>query len=176
MVYQDEPLIHPPGRDDMTDLRSILEAFPAGTKLLVVAAELPEDTRNSRGRAAEGNALPQAALQIADAALDSSGQSTPLDELLLTRLQQLRERRGNIALKPKEWSATTGISVRELRRAICAGAVMHEAKEDGRDHGAKLITADAMLAFLATVFAVERGRLSAPEWWTEVRGKRATAA
>ncbi|MGI8496132.1 MAG: hypothetical protein ACR2OG_00910 [Gemmatimonadaceae bacterium] len=160
----------------MPDLRSILEAFPAGTKLLVVAAELPDGTRELRVLAGEGNAASWGAPKAADAARgDADTQETPLDQPLLERLQQLRERRGNVALKPKEWSAITGISVRELRRAICAGVVPYEPKEDGRDHGAKLVTADTMLAYLATVFAVERGRMSAPAWWPEVRGKRAAA-
>lgn len=159
----------------MPDLRSILQAFPAGTTLLVVAAELPDGSREMRV-VGEKNSTSQAALQPSDASRAASGaQEMALDELLLDRLQQLLKQRGNVALKPKEWSQITRISVRELRRAICAGAMPHEAKEDGRDHGAKLITVEVMLGYLATVFAVERGRMDAPAWWPEVRGRRAAA-
>lgn len=176
LVLPDGPPNREPSRVCMPDLRSILQAFPAGTKLVVVAAELPDGSRELRVVGGEGNTTSQATLQAPEASRAGSGaQEMALDELLLDRLQQLREQRGNVALKPKEWSQITRISARELRRAICAGAVPHEAKEDGRDHGAKLITVEAMLGYLATVFAVERGRMDAPAWWAEVRGRRAAA-
>lgn len=163
----------------MTDLHAILQAFPAGTKLLVIAAELPNG-------AEQLHVLPSAAERgVSDLALEPRASHAPADPIApgslrddvgsapLTHLQRLRSARGNIALKPREWAAFTGLSARELRRAIDIDAVPHADKEDGRDHGAKLITADAMLQYLSTVYAVERGQMQPPAWWPEVRGRRA---
>jgi hypothetical protein len=166
----------------MTDLRSILRAFPAGTKLIVIAAELPDGPADlrvpSEGDGATPDILP-VILETPDrgrgAAADIAEPVSGTDQLLLDRVQRLSKARGNVALKPREWSAITGLSARELRRAIAADALPHAEKEDGRDHGARVVTTEAMLTYLTTVLAVERGHVSAPSWWDAVRGRPAAA-
>lgn len=160
------------------DLQAILQAFPARTKLLVIAAELPDGSSDVRVLADRTDAdTSRDAFGDAVTANGEAAERAGVRALgAVERLQQLITRRGSVSCKPREWAHVTGLSARELRRAIDAGALPHEAKTDGRDHGAKLINADAMLAYLATVTAVERGQMAAPGWWTLVRGKRATAA
>ena len=159
---------------DPMDLQSILQAFPARTKLLVIAAELPDGTADVRVLEPDGNA--GGANGANGVAATAPPPDLPAGGGALERLQRLIASRGNVPLKPREWAHATGLSARELRRAIDADALPHAAKADGRDHGARLVTADALLAYVATVAAVERGQLPAPRWWAAVRGKRATAA
>ena len=161
----------------MTDLRSLIEVFPAGTKLVVITAELPSGAQvlHVQSKAADG-AQVSPVTPSADTSRALSDLDTPSDQLMFERVQRLHRDRGNVALKPREWSIVASLSVREIRRAIGAGALAHAEKEDGRDHGAKVVTAEAMLGYLATVSAVERGSLDPPRWWRVVRGKRAAAA
>ena len=165
------------------DLHDILHSFPARTKLVVIAAELPDGSGELRvladapapaegrkGGGGPGDTPPDSRDEplYADA---GGAAATPIE-----RVQRLTLQRGNVWLKPREWAQFTGLSARELRRAIDAAALPAEAKEDGRDHGAKVVAADALLAYLATVAAVERGQMRAPDWWGAVRGRRVTAA
>jgi hypothetical protein len=174
----------------MTDLQAILQAFPAGTKLVVIAAELPDRSHSvpvvlradgaansAAGPGGDGTAAPAPggeADHLADGHHDMAG--ADVHDLHVEHVRRLHHTRGNVALKPREWSTIVGLSARELRRAIEANAVPHVEKADGRDHGAKLITAEAILGYLTTVLAVERDHMPAPTWWPSVRGRRAASA
>ena len=78
-----------------------------------------------------------------------------------------------LCLKPKEWAQKTGVSERELRRAVEYGAVSYVTKRDGRDHGACQVTVDELEAYLATVDAVRSGQVAEPRWWHHVCRKGA---
>ena len=103
------------------------------------------------------------------------GSEAGLRPTALQRVRQLRTTQPDLTLKPREWSALLGVSAREINRAIDAGALPFTAKDDGRDHGAKLVHIDHMEAFLATVEAIERGSMDPTAWWTDVRGPKAWA-
>jgi len=54
-------------------------------------------------------------------------------------------------LKLKDWAGMLpGVSHRELVRAAADGRLACHPKNSGKDHGARMASPDAMLAFLAT--------------------------
>jgi hypothetical protein len=63
----------------------------------------------------------------------------------------VRREHGESGVKLKEWaSMLPGVSHRELLRAADDGRLASHTKPDGRDHGARMASADAMLAFLTS--------------------------
>ena len=94
------------------------------------------------------------------------------DESPVSYLQRVRRERGDVAFKPREWARRVGLSVSEIERAIAQRAVASTRKPDGRDHGARLVSAGELLAYLATVDAVERRTIAPPVWWAAVRMKK----
>jgi hypothetical protein len=97
------------------------------------------------------------------------------DESPVSYVQRVRRERGDVAYKPREWAPKVGLSVSEIERAVAHGAVSSTRKPDGRDHGARLVSAESMLAYLATVDAVDRRTVAPPAWWAAVRPGRQVA-
>lgn len=97
------------------------------------------------------------------------------DESAVSYVQRLRRERGDVAYKPRDWSPKVGLSVSEIERAVAHCAVASTRKPDGRDHGARLVSAESMFGYLATVDAVERRTVVAPTWWAAVRPGRQVA-
>lgn len=97
------------------------------------------------------------------------------DESAVSYAQRVRRERGDVAYKPRDWASKVGLSVSEIERAIAHGAVASTRKPDGRDHGARLVSAESMLAYLATVDAIERRTIAPPTWWVAVRPGRQVA-
>jgi hypothetical protein len=98
-----------------------------------------------------------------DGELTAGPPSTPAEAV--ERLKQSGDAR---AFKPDEWAAhLPGISEREIKRAIKAGAVSSFAKGTGRDHGAVVISPDAMLDYLRAREGVARG-MAKPGWYDDV--------
>ncbi|HEY0020852.1 MAG TPA: hypothetical protein VGC13_31415 [Longimicrobium sp.] len=65
-------------------------------------------------------------------------------------VEWVRSEHGEPGIKLKEWAAMLpGVSHRELLRAADDGRLDWHPKPDGRDHGARMASPDAMLAFLA---------------------------
>lgn len=57
---------------------------------------------------------------------------------------------GEAGLKLRDWAALLPmLSVRELKRAVQEGHVVWHSKPDGKDHGATMISPDALLEYLA---------------------------
>jgi hypothetical protein len=66
-------------------------------------------------------------------------------------VEWVRNEHGEPGVKLKEWAAMLpGVSHRELLRAADDGRLASHTKPDGRDHGARMASADAMLAFLTS--------------------------
>lgn len=76
-------------------------------------------------------------------------------------------------LKLNKWTAITGLSRRELDRAVEHGALPHHRKKDGRDAGAVMVHGGDMADYLRLCDAVQAGRTSPPAWWHDVRLGRA---
>jgi hypothetical protein len=65
-------------------------------------------------------------------------------------VEWVQSEHGEPGVKLKEWAAMLpGVSHRELLRAADDGRLAWHPKTDGRDHGARMASPDAMLAFLA---------------------------
>lgn len=73
----------------------------------------------------------------------------------------------------RDWAQRLGLSERELTRAVQCDALVHHAKRDGRDHGARLVRASDLRGFLETIEAVERNGVHPPRWWRAVRKRAA---
>ena len=97
------------------------------------------------------------------------------DESAVSYVQRVRRERGDVAYKPRDWAPKIGLSVSEIERAVAHGAVASTRKPDGRDHGARLVSAESMFAYLAMVDAVERRTVAPPTWWAAVRPGRQVA-
>lgn len=64
-------------------------------------------------------------------------------------VEWVRSDHGEPGVKLKEWAAMLpGVSHRELLRAADDGRLAWHVKPGGRDHGARMASPDAMLAFL----------------------------
>lgn len=160
-------------------VRQISSTLPAGAKLYVIAvevpagspAEAPADSASAASVSPLLTSLPAGEDVIGPCLLDAATRpgATPLQ-----RVQRVREQHGaSAAFKAKDWAPVAKLSVREICRAMKEGALKSAPKGDGRDHGARVIEAGTMEAYLRTVDAVERGTMEPPRWWTEVRGARA---
>ncbi|WP_420128154.1 hypothetical protein [Longimicrobium sp.] len=68
----------------------------------------------------------------------------------------VRREHGGDGLKLKQWAVMLpGVSHRELLRAAGDGRLAWHAKPGGRDHGARMASPDAMLAFLSAEGLIE---------------------
>ena len=168
----------------MTDIIEIVRSLPAGSRVVIIEATLPDGTTfagvvppPSDPAGAEPPPEPGAQTPKPDSAdgdqrvgdrLTMSLRPTPLETA--RRIAAEDETR---SLKPREWAEVLGMSAREISRAVEAGAVGHLRKKEGRDHGARVVSAAAMVQLLATIDAVERLQLEPPAWWDDVRGRRA---
>lgn len=172
----------------MTDLASILQALPAGTPFTIVSGRIPDGHPQNHlltPSASESLGLitiidpatdPSLTEAASDIAQHSTGPLAATAELRPTPLQRLRKLKTDnprLMLKPKEWARKINHSAREISRAVEAGAVPHTAKEDGRDHGAKLVHVADLEVFFSTIDAVERNRIEPPAWWERVCGPKA---
>jgi hypothetical protein len=109
------------------DIARLLQAAPPGTQLEVLRITVPER--------AEAAAL---------AAAPPTAEWSPA-----SIVEWVRREHGEPGIKLKDWAAMLpGISHRELLRAADDGRLDYRAKPDGRDHGARMASPDAMLAFL----------------------------
>jgi hypothetical protein len=117
-------------------LQHILGAAPPGCTIEIVSIRLPD--------AATSQVISAHPLAVAGA--DSW---TP--EAVV---EWVRREHGGDGVKLKEWSGMLpGISHRELVRAAGDGRLVCHSKSSGKDHGARMASPDAMLAFLATYVA-----------------------
>lgn len=177
------PEITPPQSldDCMKALQQLVPLLPAGASVFVIGITLP---------AVNGGAARTSTLALVDGEKESTRTDVtvltdatggkpvgepPVERTPLEIIRSERRERPNRLRKTAEWASLLGTSARALRRAIEAGALAHEAKPDGRDHGAIVIRPEVIEAFLATVEAVERGKCAQPDWWNRVFGKKAWA-
>ena len=165
----------------MEAMKKMLPSLPAGASVFVFAITLPASTN----AAPEAGAPPALAISRDDAppsetstAKPKGAAELPAASLKRTPLELVRVERSerpNRLRKTAEWAELVGMSARALRRAVDNGALAHEAKPDGRDHGATVIRAEVLEAFLALVEAVDRGACDTPPWWKDVFGKKTWA-
>ena len=158
--------------------------LPPGSRLRSFAVELPDGSilTSTLTPAAASPSQPQpvvdSAVANASSFPDTDGDVATDPDALARKCRNRRERvaryreknGGDAFLKPREWAPITRLSEREIRRAMRAGALRSTEKGDGRDHGALVVTVDAMEAYLAIVDSVERGQEEPPAWWASVRG------
>lgn len=79
------------------------------------------------------------------------------------------QREGQCALKPDEWAARLAdLSAREIKRAIKARVIESHLKATGRDHGATVISAEAMLRYVQMREQVMAGSEPQPAWFDDV--------
>lgn len=110
------------------EIERLLRVAPPGTQLEVLRITVPE-----RAEAAPIAPAPPAAEWSPNAVVE-----------------WVRQEHGEPGVKLKEWAAMLpGVSHRELLRAADDGRLAWHPKPDGRDHGARMASPDAMLAFLA---------------------------
>jgi hypothetical protein len=115
-------------------LQHILGAAPPGCTIEIVSIRIPNTTTSaiSAGPAAEATA--PAETWTAEAVVE-----------------WVRRDYGEDGVKLKDWAGMLpGISLRELTRAAGDGRLSCYSKRSGRDHGARMASPDAMLAFLTT--------------------------
>lgn len=156
-------------------LARLLPILPPGSVVLIVgtmmtdseekrptAAERPSDPLGVRSHPATTVSAPHVAA--------NEGKSTVS---ALEQVSEIVQTNSEEKATPAEWARRLGLSARALVRAIDVGALKYETKRDGKDHGAKLVRADAVMSFLATVEAVKHGQCAAPGWWHRVFGRRA---
>jgi hypothetical protein len=75
----------------------------------------------------------------------------------------VRREHGEDGLKLKQWAAMLpGVSHRHLLRAADDGRLAWHAKPGGRDHGARMASPDAMLAFLSAEGLIEPNPAEGP--------------
>ncbi|MHB1264547.1 MAG: hypothetical protein ACYC1S_09055 [Gemmatimonadaceae bacterium] len=135
-------------------LQSIGQALPPGSTFYVFAAELPDGRTMVAGPSAAGVVALDAQVP------EPAPRPTAGPE---ARVAALRLVHGPDApLKLGDRSKKLGISLRELRRAVKAGALPHEAKPDGRDNGAHTVTIGVMETYLKIINAVEAARRKLP--------------
>ena len=169
----------------MSELTEIIRSLPNGTRVVIIAATLPDGTTlngvlpPSESDVADAEAMAEPSTRAPKPAT-SAGDQHVSDRLTLSLhptpleiARRIAAEDGERSHKPREWAAMLGISAREIIRAVDAGAVAHSIKEDGRDHGAHVVTAAAVVDLLATIDAVERRLQDPPTWWKDVRGGRA---
>lgn len=149
---------------------ALAERLRAGDALYLVAAD---QAWLQRRDAAPAELLPVTAEELMPG-LASGPPERRENEDSISYLMRARRERGRIALKAKQWAAVLGRPITELERAIHHGAVASTVKRDGRDHGARLVSVDALLQYLTTARAVSRGLIAPPAWWAAVNpGKEA---
>jgi hypothetical protein len=112
-------------------------------------------------------------------AIDVSGASVapracgPVQDTLEDRIDALLE--GTGPRRPAEWAALISnsgvqrLSLRELERALAAGALKGAEKGRGRDHRAVLVEPDEIKQYLQLCAAVQDGLENPPCWWNTVR-------
>lgn len=159
-------------------IASLLHELPRGAHVWLVSVTLPAEEADGTHRAAVPAALPCHSENQGSARgeIETTDARAPLRNIARTPLERVRAARNEnlaLCLKPKEWAQKTGVSERELRRAVEYGAVSYVTKRDGRDHGACQVTVDELEAYLATVDAVRSGQVAEPRWWRHVRRKGA---
>lgn len=111
------------------EIERLLRIAPPGTQLEVLRITVPE-----RAEAAPIDPAPPAPAWSLDAVVE-----------------WVRQEHGEPGVKLKEWAAMLpGVSHRELLRAADDGRLASHTKPDGRDHGARMASPDAMLAFLTS--------------------------
>ena len=87
----------------------------------------------------------------APASVPEQDAATVSAETAETIVEVVRRENGEEGLKLKEWARRLpGISHRELVRAAGDGRLATHAKVSGKDHGARIASPAAMLAFLAS--------------------------
>jgi hypothetical protein len=111
----------------MQDIEQLLKVAPPGTCFEIVRITLPTSA---------AAAMPT---------LESAESHWTLESVV----EWVRSEHGEPGVKLKEWAAMLpGISHRELLRAADDGRLTWHPKPDGRDHGARMASPDAMLGFL----------------------------
>lgn len=158
-------------------LQRLLPTLPAGASVFLVSVTVPgpgvavpsvPDAPPVSSGANSASGTPESCSVEMPAAPKNN--RTPLN-----RTAEERRRDPDQLEKPSVWAGRLGVSARALSRAIACGALHHETKRNGKDHGAKVIAPAALEAFLANVEAVKSGQCDAPAWWITVFGKRAWA-
>lgn len=168
-------------------VQSVVEgARPGLRRVYVVVAEYADGLESThpihpeepdeREIADSGGGAKGSRNQIEDLRLDEGLSRRRSGEGAVSYVQRLRRESGRVELKAKEWAPMTGLSVNEIERAMEQGAIEYRAKPNGRDHGARIISADTILAYLTEVAAVERGDIPQPHWWPAVRSVGKMAA
>lgn len=122
------------------EIERLLRAAPPGTQLEVLRITVPD-------RAASG------------AVADPPTVAEWSPEVIV---EWVRSEHGEPGVKLKEWAAMLpGVSHRELLRAADDGRLAWHAKPGGRDHGARMASPDAMLAFLSAEGPIPPGTQAA---------------
>jgi hypothetical protein len=153
----------PPAIRALSD--QLRQALTPGTRLFIVIVEHPDGCSYMSGE-------PEITSQTATTPCSGSPASESASIAMSRRegesptsfLQRVRRENGLVSMKPKEWASLLGTSVAALERAMAAGDLESTRKEDGRDHGARLVRCDHLLAHFALLDAVERGVVAAPTW------------
>ena len=165
---------------------AIHAARPGLVRVYVLAAEYADGSHSAKLISAP--TPPDDTVGEIELAADEDGAREPADlparqpgESLVSYVQRLRRECGQIELKLRRWSPLIGISVAELERATALPSpdrplLKWQPKEGGRDHGAKLVSAEAMAAYLVTADAIARGAAAPPPCWHSVRAGQRKAA
>lgn len=112
------------------EIERLLKAAPPGTRFAIITITVPE------GPATVASPL--------GAEAGPEQEWTPR-----AVVEWVRREHGPSGLKLKQWAAMPlGVSMRELTRAARDGRLACREKEDGRDHGARMASPDAIIAFL----------------------------
>ncbi|HYR09253.1 MAG TPA: hypothetical protein VEQ60_15825 [Longimicrobium sp.] len=110
------------------EIERLLRAAPPGTQLEVLRITVPERAETAL---------------FAPAPLAAEWSPAMV-------VEWVRQEHGEPGVKLKEWAGMLpGVSHRGLLRAADDGRLDWHPKPDGRDHGARMASPDAMLAFLA---------------------------
>ena len=116
------------------ELERLIQAAPPGTQFEIVRIRTPAARSTS----------PSRPLSLEPSAAD--GEWTPNQVVAWVREHHPS------GLKLREWAAMPlGVSKRRLEAAAAAGELEWYPKPAGRDHGARMASADAMAAFLARI-------------------------
>jgi hypothetical protein len=112
------------------EIEQLVSVMPPGTRIEILRITVPE--------------RPAAEMSLSDAPTADRQEWTP--EEIVT---WVRREHGAEGLKLGQWAGMlAGVSGRALKRAAAEGRLVTHAKPTGRDHGARMVSPDAMLAYL----------------------------
>ena len=119
-----------------TDIQHLLTGAPPGTTISIVSITIPGAAGQPTG-------------ECSTQALEQTANWSP-EEVI----DWVRKTYGDGGLKLRDWpSLLPRLSARELKRAVRENLIDSYRKPGGKDHGATMISPDAMLKYLESVHA-----------------------